>query len=388
MDKKSVKKYIILLLVILFVAGSIVAGNIRGYFGPFALLDILVVQPIVNIQFMIFNLVHDFGLAIIILAVLVKLFMWPLTKKQLIQTRLMQKIQPELTQIRKNCNGNKQLESLQTMDLYKRYNVKPFASILVLLIQLPIFIAVFSAIRVIATPLPQDNLMNRAYDFVAYEGSEIATLEAKQKDYLEDAVNTEIPAEEKRAYDFDPKLFNAIDLTAKASDVINPARFSWSAVFMLVISIAAALAQYFVAKQQTSSGKSEKKKKFREILKEAKDGKEVDDSEISGLATGQMSKMMPIMMFIIMFNLHGALAFYYFLSNIFTILQQKLIFNKVRDEMDNNTDKAFIDELKKSEKGRKLGRVAKIREAEVVENKKTGTKVTRISARDNKKKRR
>ena len=382
------KKYIILLLVILFVAGSIVAGNIRGYFGPFAVLDILVVQPIVNIQFMIFNLVHDFGLAIIILAVLVKLFMWPLTKKQLIQTRLMQKIQPELTQIRKNCNGNKQLESLQTMDLYKRYNVKPFASILVLLIQLPIFIAVFSAIRVIATPLPQDNLMNRAYDFVAYEGSEIATLEAKQKDYLEDAVNTEIPAEEKRAYDFDPKLFNAIDLTAKASDVINPARFSWSAVFMLVISIAAALAQYFVAKQQTSSGKSEKKKKFREILKEAKDGKEVDDSEISGLATGQMSKMMPIMMFIIMFNLHGALAFYYFLSNIFTILQQKLIFNKVRDEMDNNTDKAFIEELKKSEKGRKLGKVAKIREAEVVENKKTGTKVTRISARDNKKKRR
>ena len=388
MDKKSVKKYIILLLVILFVAGSIVAGNIRGYFGPFALLDILVVQPIVNIQFMIFNLVHDFGLAIIILAVLVKLFMWPLTKKQLIQTRLMQKIQPELTQIRKNCNGNKQLESLQTMDLYKRYNVKPFASILVLLIQLPIFIAVFSAIRVIATPLPQDNLMNRAYDFVAYEGSEIATLEAKQKDYLEDAVNTEIPAEEKRAYDFDPKLFNAIDLTAKASDVINPARFSWSAVFMLVISIAAALAQYFVAKQQTSSGKSEKKKKFREILKEAKDGKEVDDSEISGLATGQMSKMMPIMMFIIMFNLHGALAFYYFLSNIFTILQQKLIFNKVRDEMDNNTDKAFIEELKKSEKGRKLGKVAKIREAEVVENKKTGTKITRISAKDNKKTRR
>ena len=388
MDKKSVKKYIILVLLIAFVAGSIVAGNYKGYFGPFALLDILVVQPIVNIQFMIFNLVHDFGLAIVILAVLVKLVMWPLTKKQLIQTRLMQKIQPELTKIRKNCNGNKQLESLQTMDLYKRYNVKPFASILVLLIQLPVFIAVFSAIRVIATPLPQDNLTNRAYDFVAYEGSEIATLEKKQMDYLEDLANNDIPAEEKRKYDFDPKLFNAIDLTAKASDVINPNRFSWSAVFMLVISIAAALAQYFVAKQQTASGKSEKKKKFREILSEAKSGKEVDDSDISGIATGQMSKMMPIMMFIIMFNLHGALAFYYFLSNVFTILQQKLIFNKVRDEMDDNTDKAILKELKKSEKGKKIAKGAKIREAEVVENKKTGTKITRISAKDNKKKRR
>lgn len=382
MDKKSVKKYIILTLFVAFVAGSIATGS------PFNLIDLIIVRPIVNIQFMIFNLVHDFGLAIVILAVLVKLFMWPLTKKQLIQTRLMQKIQPELVQIRKNCNGNKQLESLQTMDLYKRYNVKPFASILVLLIQLPIFIAVFSAIRVIATPLPQDNLTNRAYDFVAYEGSEIATLEQKQIDYLEDLANNDIPAEEKRGYDFDPKLFNSIDLTAKASDVINPSRFSWSAVFMLVISIAAALAQYFVAKQQTSSGKSEKKKKFREILKEAKDGKEVDDSDISGLATGQMSKMMPLMMFIIMFNLHGALAFYYFLSNIFTILQQKLIFNKVREEMDDNTDKAILKELKKSEKGSKIAKGAKIREAEVVENKKTGTKITRISAKDNKKKRR
>ena len=206
--------------------------------------------------------------------------------------------------------------------------------------------------------------------------------------YLEDLANNEIPAEEKRKYDFDPKLFNSIDLTAKASDVINPSRFSWSAVFMLVISLAAAFAQYFVAKQQTASGKSEKRKKFREILKEAKDGKEVDDSDISGLATGQMSKMMPIMMFVIMFNLHGALAFYYFLSNIFTILQQKLIFNKVRDEMDDNTDKAILKELKKSENGKKIAKGAKIKEAEVVENKKTGTKITRISAKDNKKKRR
>ena len=381
MSKKSVKKYIILALVMAFIIGSIVVG------GPFNLIDIIIVRPIVNIQFMIFNWVHDFGLAIVILAVLVKLFMWPLTRKQLVQTRLMQKIQPELVKIRKNCNGNKQLESLQTMDLYKRYNVKPFASFLVLLIQLPIFIAVFSAIRVIATPLPQDNLTNRAYSFVAYEGSEIANLEVKQVEYLEDLANNDIPVEEKRKYDFEPKLFNAIDLTAKASDVIVPSRFSWSAIFMLVISVAASLAQYFVAKQQTSSGKSEKRKKFREILKEAKEGKEVDDSDISSIATGQMSKMMPIMMFIIMFNLHGALAFYYFLSNIFTILQQKLIFNKVREEMDDNTDKAILKELKKTEKGKNI-KGARIKEAEVVENKKTGTKITRISAKDNKKKRR
>lgn len=380
MKNWSVKKIITWALIVAFVAGSITAG------GPFNFIDIIIVRPIVNIQFMIFNLVHDFGLAIIIFAILVKICMLPLTKRQLMQTRLMRKIQPELTQIRKNCNGNKQLESIQTMDLYKRYNIKPFASILTLLIQLPIFIAVFSAIRVIATPLPADNLSNRAYEIVAYEGSEIRMLEEKQQAYLADLSNNDIPVEEKAEYDFHPSLFGVIDLTARASDVINPARFSWSAVFMLVISVAAAVAQYFATKQQMPSGKSEKSKKFRDLLRDAKEGKDIDDSDVSAMSTAQMGKMMPLMMFIIMINLHGALAFYYFLTNVLTIVQQKLIFAKARDEMDNNTDKAMLKELKKTESGRKMR--GKIKEAEVVENKKTGTKITRISAKDTKKKRR
>ena len=363
------KKYIYWGLFIVFVAGSIATGS------PFNFIDMVVVRPIVNILFVIFNLVHDFGLAIIIFTVLVKLLMLPLTKKQLNQTKLIRKIQPELTQIKKNCKGKKQLESLQTMDLYKRYNVKPFASILTLIIQLPIFIAIFSAIRVIATPLPQDNLNNRAYEIVAYEGSEIKNLEEKQKIYLDDLQNKDIPAEEKASYDFQPQLFGVINLDVKASDVLM-GKFSWSALFILVCAVMASVVQYFATKQQMPSGKSEKKKRFRDILKEAKDGKEIDEADISSMTTGQMSAMMPIMMFIIMFNLNGALAFYYFLSNIITIIQQKIVLKKVDEEIDAVTDKAVLKELRK------------IKEAEVVENKKTGTKITRISAKDIKKKRR
>ena len=369
MDKKSVKKYIYWGLFLAFIVGSILTG------GPFNLIDLIVVRPIVNIQFMIFNLVHDFGIAIIIFAVLVKVCMWPLTKKQLNQTRLIRKIQPELTKIKKNCKGNKQMESLQTMDLYKRYNVKPFASIITLLIQLPIFIAIFSAIRVIATPLPQDNLMNRAYDIVAYEGSEIRTLEDKQSAYLADLTNQDIPDEEKTPYDFYPMLFGTIRLDVKASDVLM-GNFSWSALFILACTVLASVVQYWATKQQMPSNKSEKKKSFRDILKDAKEGKEVDESDISSMTTGQMAYMMPIMMFIIMFNLNGALAFYYFLSNIITVFQQKIILKKVDTEIDEATDKAILKELNN------------IKEAKVVENKKTGTKITRISARDTKKKRR
>lgn len=365
----SVKKYISWGIILSFIVGSVVVG------GPFNLIDLIVVRPIVNILFVIFNLVHDFGLAIIIFTILVKLCTWPLTKKQLNQTRLLRKLQPELTQIKKNCKGNKQLESLQTMDLYKRYNVKPFASILTLLIQLPIFIAIFSAIRVIATPLPQDNLMNRAYGIVAYEGSEIRELEKKQEVYLADLTNTEELDEEKAEYDFHPQMFGVIRLDVKASDVLA-GRFSWSALFILACAISASVVQYFATKQQMPSGKSEKKKKFRDLLRQTKEGKEIDDSDISSITTSQMSIMMPVMMFFIMFNLNGALAFYYFLSNIITVVQQKVVLSGVNKEIDDMTDKAVLKELRN------------IQEAQVVENKKTGTKITRISAKDIKKKRR
>ena len=394
----SVKKVITLLVIAAVIAGMIMAG------GLFNLIDILVVRPIVNILFIIFNLVGDFGLAIIIFTIIVKLAMLPLTKRQLHQTKLMRNIQPELAQIKKNCNGNRQLESLQTMDLYKRYNVKPFDSVLTLLIQLPIFIAIFSAIRVIATPLPNDNLNNRAYEIVAYDGSRIKELKEKQTTYLEsikavqeynqtqkeaekNTESTEAPVEtteetettenvpEIIPYDFHPQLFGVINLEAKASDVLTDKR-SWSAFFILICAIAAAFIQYFMTRQQMSSGKSEKSKKFRDLVKDAKDGKDINQSEVNTFSTGQMGKMMPIMMFFIMFNLHGALAFYYFLSNAITVFQQKLVLKKAEEEMDNLADKAILKELKN------------IQEAEVVENKKTGTKITRISAKDNKKKRR
>jgi YidC/Oxa1 family membrane protein insertase len=118
----------------------------------FAFLDMIIVRPIVNILFVIYSLVGDFGLAIILFTIIVKLITWPLMKRQLHQTRIMRQIQPELAEIKKNCKGNRQLESLQMMDLYKRKNVKPFRSMLTLLIQFPIFIGLFYRNQCCRTP--------------------------------------------------------------------------------------------------------------------------------------------------------------------------------------------------------------------------------------------
>ena len=330
-----------------------------------ALIDIVVVRPIVNVLFLIYNVIGDFGSAIILFTILVKLLMYPLTKKQLFQTRLMKKIQPELVEIRKNSNGNKQLESLQTMDLYKKYNIHPFRSILTIFIQLPIFIALFSAIRIMVVPTPDANLENRAYSFVAYEGSKISEVIELQRPYLADKTDDSIPNEDKTAYDFHPVLFGLIPLDGYASGVLS-LNFSLANLFALGCALVATLVQYIVTKQQQPTNK---KHRFRDLMADAKAGKDIDQSALSDLSTSQMNIMMPLMMFIIMFSLPGALVFYYFLSNLLSMALNKFILHRAERTMDDNVDRAMTRELKH------------IQEAQIIENKKTGTKtkVTHIS---------
>lgn len=348
----------------------------------FDFIDLIIVRPITNILFLIYNLIGDFGIAIILFVIIVKLCMWPLVKRQLHQTKLMRKLQPELAQIKKNCNGNRQLESLQTMDLYKKYNVKPFRSLLSLIIQLPMFIAIFGAIRVMVTPpTDQSNLDLRAYSFVKQDNSNIKTVIDFQNKYMEEksaydsAKNDETKSEEEKSaletptYEFHPSLLGVINLEA------NPGFTSWSAGFALVVALLACLVQYLTSRQLQPSGKS-KGKGFRQLMKEAGEGKEIDQAEINDMTSAQMGTIMPIMLLIIMINLPSALILYYFLSNVITFIQQKIALSKAEQEMEISADKAILKELKH------------IQEAEVIENKKTGTKITRISAKDNNKKKR
>ena len=327
----------------------------------FELIDFIIVRPIVNILFVIYNFVGDFGLAIILFTILVKILMWPLVKRQLHQTKLMRKIQPELAEIKKNCKGNRQMESLQMMDLYKRNNIKPFRSVLTLIIQLPIFIALYTAIRVMVIPTPTDNVALRAYEPVQ-SLPRISEIVEMQKPYLEDASN---------GYNFKPQLFGVVDLNTSATNILR-GDFSPSVIVTLMFAIAAAFLQYWTSHQQLPSDKSKKSKSFRQMLKAAAagDGSEPDQSEINALATRQMSFMMPVMMFFIMFYLPGALVFYYLLSSAIMVVQQRIVLNKSEDDMEASADKAVLKELKN------------IQEGKVIENKKTGTRITRITAKD------
>src|SRR5215204_1243019 len=111
--------------------------------------ETIIVQPIFNLLVLIYALLpgHNFGLAIILFTILVRLLMWPLVKKQLHQVKIMRKIQPEVKRIKQQTKGNKRQEQLMIMELYKERGINPFGSIGVLLLQIPILLGLYSGLN-------------------------------------------------------------------------------------------------------------------------------------------------------------------------------------------------------------------------------------------------
>src|SRR3982750_4550910 len=100
----------------------------------------IIVQPIFNLLVLIYAIIpgHNFGLAIILFTILIRLLLWPLVKKQLHHAKAIRELSPELKKIKAAAKGDRQKESQMTMELYKERQINPFASLGIVLIQLPI----------------------------------------------------------------------------------------------------------------------------------------------------------------------------------------------------------------------------------------------------------
>ena len=101
-------------------------------------------QPIYNALIFTINTVTfgDVGFAIIIITVLVKLVLSPLTKKSIKSQILMKRMEPELKKIKKDF-PNKEEQAKKTFELYKKYGTNPFSGCLVILLQLPVILALY-----------------------------------------------------------------------------------------------------------------------------------------------------------------------------------------------------------------------------------------------------
>lgn len=300
--------------------------------------DLIIVQPIFNALMALYGLIPggDFGIAVIIFTIIVRLLMWPLVKKQLHQVKAMRKLQPELVRIKKKAKGNRQLEGMMMMELYKKYNVNPFRTIGILLVQLPIFIGLYHVIQIFT--LHRDELAKFTYWFLE-QWQPVA--------HLIQYPNT-----------FNQNLFGVVDLTQHAisNNGVSP--------FLIFLAIAAGALQYVSSKQTMPQQEPGEKKGLRQIMAQATEGKQADQAEINAVVMQKMVKFLPIFMTGIMLTLPGAIALYYAVSTAVAVLQQHILLRRDEEEMEEIAD--IADEATKLAEKKAKAREAKAQHAEVV----------------------
>lgn len=109
--------------------------------------------PIGKLLLRILNAIHDYlwphnyGVAIMLLTIIIRVVFWPITHKSTESMKRMQAIQPLLAQVREKYKDNPQRMQQEMMALYKEHKVNPLAGCLPMLIQIPVFIALFVVLR-------------------------------------------------------------------------------------------------------------------------------------------------------------------------------------------------------------------------------------------------
>lgn len=271
----------------------------------------LIVQPIFNILVLIYAVIpgHNFGLAIIVFTVLLRLVMWPLVKKQLHHTKVIRKLQPELKKIKKAAKGDRQKESMLMMELYRERGINPFAPLGPLIIQLPIFIGLYSGLRRIVDD-PQQ-LTSFAYPFL------------QNMEWMQQVAAN--------IHKFDETLFGIVDLTRSA---IGPDGFYLPAFIIVVASV---VVQFFQAKQimpQDAEARS-----LKQILKDAGQGKQADQSEVNAAVGRSTLYLLPALVFMFTVGIASALSLYWLAAGVVAYIQQSIVLNKEVEELEELANK-------------------------------------------------
>ncbi len=100
-------------------------------------------QPLLNILVLLYTYLGDFGIAVIVLTLIIKLLLYPSSLKSLKSQRALTELQPEIKKVQQQYKDDKTGQAKAMMELYKRKKISPFSGCLPLLFQLPILIALY-----------------------------------------------------------------------------------------------------------------------------------------------------------------------------------------------------------------------------------------------------
>lgn len=124
-------------------------------------------KPLYNLLVWLIDILPhaDIGFAVIILTILVKVLLFPLSKKAIKTQLLMKEIDTPMKELREQYKDNPQELAHKTLELYRQKGINPFASIFLILIQLPVIIALYFVFAKAGLPSINSNLL---YSFVSY----------------------------------------------------------------------------------------------------------------------------------------------------------------------------------------------------------------------------
>ena len=232
-------------------------------------------QPLFNLLVFFYNLIPDIGVAIILLTIVVKAILWPLSHKALKSQKALQNLQPKMEAIKEKYKDNKEKQGQEMMALYKREKINPFSSCLPLLIQLPFIIAVF---RVFRNGLI-DTDFSILYNFISSPG------------YI------------------NPIMFGILDLSKP----------------QIFLGVLAGAAQFLHSRALLKRNKTLK-------VNDKKKG-----SSFPETMSKQMMYFMPVLTVIISASLPGGLALYWFIITLLNVVDQHFI-NKSMDTSTKGLD--------------------------------------------------
>jgi YidC/Oxa1 family membrane protein insertase len=122
--------------------------------------ELIIQQPVINVLIVMSHFLGgSFGAAIIALTVIVNLAMLPLTQSQIRSSKAMQDLQPKLAELQKKFGKDRQKLAQEQMKLYKESGVKPAGCAITMLIQMPVWIALYQAIM-LALAVAPEGLLN------------------------------------------------------------------------------------------------------------------------------------------------------------------------------------------------------------------------------------
>ena len=241
---------------------------------------------------MLYSFTHNYGVAIILLTIFIRLILYPLMQKQMVSMREMQKIQPLMKAVQEKYKNDKERLNKELMALYKEHKVNPMSGCLPLLIQLPILILLFQTLREFKYYIPNTETIDGGFLWIA-----------NQVEIIKDGL---------------PEIVGGLAAPEQLIG-LGDGIFGLSYIGILPFLVGGSM---YVQQKMTSTG-----------------GTAGKDGGSSAQTQKMMTIMMPLMIGFMSFSLPSGLTLYWFTSTLLGIGQQYLI-NKKMPTIDEMPDEA------------------------------------------------